>query len=204
MEFAARLALVLFIGWASGISLYLTVALIGIGGRAGLFPLGGGLDALAHPAVIATAAVLFVIEFLADKIPFVDSAWDAIHMAVKPLGAFGMGLLAGAGQGAVAQILYGLLTGTLALDIHSMKAASRIAINASPEPFSNIAASLAEQTALIAVFWLCVKHPVAAIAVMALMVTGSFFFLRAVFRLLRAAFFRHSQTSPPSSIRSGF
>src|SRR4051812_30993027 len=82
-------------GWCSGISLYLTAALLGICGRAGWIELPGDLQTLSHPLIIAAAVAIFLVEFVADKVPYVDSAWDSVHTFIRPLGAAGLGALAG-------------------------------------------------------------------------------------------------------------
>src|SRR3989338_10229176 len=104
----------LLAGWCAGISVYLTVALLGICGRFGWIELPGEMQALTHLLVITAAVVIFLIEFVADKVPYVDSAWDSVHTFIRPLGAAGLGVLAGVDQGPIAQTLYAVLTGTIA------------------------------------------------------------------------------------------
>ena len=132
----------LLTGWCSGISVYLTVALLGISGRMGWMDLPGDLSGVTNPLVIGLAALLFLVEFVADKVPYVDSVWDSVHTFIRPLGAASLGALAGVDQGPVSQMLYALLTGTVALNTHAVKASARLAINTTTEPFSNIIASV--------------------------------------------------------------
>ncbi len=149
-------------GLTSGISLYLTIAILGISGRMGWIDLPNGLEVLQHPIVIAAAILVYVVEFVADKVPFVDSTWDAVHTFIRPLGASGLGFLAGSEQGAAAQAALAILTGAIALDSHAVKSSTRLAINTSPEPFSNIATSLAEHSFVFFIFWFFIKHPILA------------------------------------------
>src|SRR3989338_8590139 len=127
--------ILLIAGWTSGIGLYLTAAILGVSGRMGWTELPGALGALSNPFIIALAVTLFVIEFVADKIPLVDSAWDSVHTFIRPLGAGVAGALAGTEHGPLVQTGLALIMGTLALDAHAVKASARVAINTSPEPF---------------------------------------------------------------------
>lgn len=195
----------LLAGWTSGISIYLTVALLGISGRAGWIVLPGDMKVLSHLLVIIAALAVFAIEFIADKVPYVDSAWDSVHTFIRPLGAAGLGVLAGVDQGPIAQTLYAVLTGTIALDMHAVKATSRLAINTSPEPFSNIAASFTENAAVFFIFWFFIKHPIWACLLILTILALSFLFLRMMWRFARKLFGRkskesvQSQVSPPAA-----
>ncbi len=190
MTFLTGQAVILLAGWTSGISVYLTVALLGISGRAGWVDLPGGLQVLSNPVIIGLALFVYAIEFVADKVPYVDSVWDSAHTFIRPLGAAGIGYLAGSENGPLVQTAYAILTGAIALDMHAVKATSRLAINTSPEPFSNIAVSLAEDAAVITLFWLFIKHPFIAVAVILLTLVSTFFFLRMMWRFVRKLF-RH-------------
>lgn len=197
MAQALREPLVLLLaGWCSGVSVYLTAALLGISGRAGWIPLPGEMSALSHPLVIAAALLLFAVEFVADKVPYVDSAWDSVHTFIRPLGAAGIGALAGVEQGPVAQTLFAILTGTIALDSHAVKASTRLAINTSPEPFSNIAASFSENIVVFLLFWFFIQHPILAAALILLILVASFFFLRMMWRFVRGIFRPHKPQNP--------
>ena len=185
----------LLAGWSSGISVYLTVALLGICGRMGVITLPGGMETLSHPLVIALAVAVFLVEFLADKVPYIDSAWDSVHTFIRPLGAAGIGALAGVGDGAVAQTLFAVFTGTIALNTHAVKASTRLAINTSPEPFSNIAASFTENAAVFFMFWFFVKHPIWAGVIIITFLVLSFLFLRMMWRFVKKLF-RKSTHAP--------
>lgn len=155
------LALTAGTAWASGINLYATVAALGLAGALGYIDLPPGLAVVQDPLVILIAGSMYCIEFLADKIPGVDTAWDAIHTFVRiPAGA----LLAAGAIGEVAPALSvaaALLGGGIAAATHTVKAGSRALINTSPEPFSNIAASVTEDIAVFAGLWLALKQPLA-------------------------------------------
>jgi hypothetical protein len=160
MDALSTLALIAGLGWASGVRLYAVVFFLGILHRAAVLDLPPDLELLAHPAVMAVSGLLFITEFFADKIPGFDSLWDAVHTFIRiPGGA----LLAAA---AVAQgdqglaLAAGLLGGVFAAGAHFAKAGGRMLINASPEPFSNWAASLGEDALALAALWSAFKYPV--------------------------------------------
>lgn len=191
------LALAAALGWACGLRLYLTVLLIGIAGHWGWITLPPGLQVLASPLVMACAAVLALVEFLADKVPLVDSAWDALHTLIRiPAGAaLVAGLVSGwAGdQGQAWGVVAALIGGGLAATAHAAKASTRAAVNTSPEPFSNIALSLLGDVAVPSMLWLAWAHPVIffpllalTLAMMGTLIWLCFKFLRALVRRWRA------------------
>lgn len=154
------LSLAMGTAWTSGINLYATVAALGIAGRAEMIRLPPDLEVLMHPAVIAIACIMYVIEFFADKVPYVDSGWDVLHTFIRvPGGAL---LAAGAlGDMNPALEFTALLAGgSIALVAHGAKATSRLAINASPEPFSNWAASFTEDITVLGSIWMIFNHPI--------------------------------------------
>src|SRR5262249_21520765 len=163
---------------ASGLRLYGTVAALGLLDRFGVIHLPASLEVLAHPAIIALAAALYLAEFVADKIPAFDSVWDAIHTFIRiPAAA----VLAFALLGDVQEpwrTAAALVGGTVALSAHGLKAAARLAANTSPEPFSNWGLSFSEEALTVGLLWLVVAHPFAALAaalgivVLALLVAG--------------------------------
>ena len=153
------LSLALGTAWTSGINLYATVAALGIAGRAGMINLPENLHVLMDPLVIAVACVMYVIEFIADKIPYVDSGWDVLHTFIRvPAGAILAAQTLGDLNPALelAAILAG---GTVALAAHGTKATTRLAINMSPEPFTNWAASITEDLTVFGGIWLAFNHP---------------------------------------------
>jgi hypothetical protein len=146
--------------WLSGFNLYATVLTLGLLQRFHLVQLPGGLEYLSHWWVIAIAAVLYLLEFVADKIPVVDSAWDAIHTFVRvPAGAV-LAASAFAHFDPAVRVMALLAGGTLALGSHGTKASVRMAVNASPEPFSNIVLSLAEDIFTVGFAALVAFHPI--------------------------------------------
>jgi hypothetical protein len=194
---ASQPLILLLAGWSSGISIYLTTALLGICGRAGWIELPGELKVLSNLLIIIIAVLIFLVEFVADKVPFVDSAWDSVHTFIRPLGAVGMGYMAGSDHGVIIQTLYALLTGTFALNMHAFKASSRLAINTSPEPFSNIAASTTENASVFFMFWLFIKHPIIASALIIAILVLSFLFLRMLWKFVMKLFKRTPAAPTP-------
>ena len=154
------LSLAMGTAWTSGINLYATVAALGIAGRAEMIKLPPDLQVLMHPAVIAVACIMYVIEFFADKVPYVDSGWDVLHTFIRvPAGA----ILAARSLGDMnpALELVALLGGgAIALAAHGTKATTRLAINASPEPFSNWFASVTEDVTVLGSIWMIFNHPI--------------------------------------------
>ena len=189
------LALAAALGWASGFRLYAAVFLTGIAGWMGWVTLPQGLHILQHPAVLGASGFMLFVEFFADKIPFVDSVWDAIHTVIRiPAGA---ALAAGAlGADSQAMTLIGaLLGGGLAATSHAAKMTTRAAVNTSPEPFSNMAVSLAEDGFVVFMMWLSAAHPVAfaillivSIVLAVILMVVLVKFLRKVLRGLREFF----------------
>ncbi|MFC1621729.1 DUF4126 domain-containing protein, partial [Candidatus Omnitrophota bacterium] len=125
MDVLANLGVMLGGSWASGVNLYLTVAGLGIMDKLGILSLPGNLDAISNPFVIAVAILMYAVEFFADKIPLVDSAWDSVHTFIRPLGGAALSYMAMADIGPVAQIPAALLSGTVAMDSHLTKATTR-------------------------------------------------------------------------------
>ncbi|WUH93981.1 DUF4126 domain-containing protein [Streptomyces sp. NBC_00433] len=154
------LPLVFTSGWASGINAYAVVLLLGLMGAT------GATDEVPHalqrPDVLVAAAVLFLCEAVADKIPYIDTAWDTVHTAVRPVaGAVVAALLAGH-DGSLPQLAAAAVGGSTALASHLVKAGTRMAVNTSPEPFSNIVVSLAEDLGVGTLMVFALFHPVAA------------------------------------------
>jgi hypothetical protein len=149
-------------GWASGINLYLATLMLGIAGRAGWADIP---DVLTRVDVMAIAGVLFVVEFFADKVPFLDSFWDSIHTFIRPIGAAAIGAVIAGQSDSIGSAAGAIVAGLLALDAHSAKASTRVVVNASPEPVSNIAVSLAEDTGVALLVTLAVTYPIITIVV---------------------------------------
>lgn len=161
MDMAQLMALAAALGWASGIRLYLVVFITGLAGMLGWLPLPSGLHVLQHPAMLAGSGFMLFVEFFADKIPGVDSLWDIVHSVIRvPAGAALAAGVFGADSATMGSVA-GLLGGALAATSFATKASTRAAVNTSPEPFSNIAVSLAEDGAVMGAMWLATNHPIA-------------------------------------------
>jgi hypothetical protein len=191
------IGLALGTSFAAGLNAYATVALLGAAQHFGFVTLPTGLDILAHPAVIIAAGVLFFIEFFADKIPYVDSVWDAIHTLVRPAAAAGLGWGIFNTQPATMQAIAALLAGTVALTSHGAKATTRAAANTSPEPFSNIILSVIEDVLAAGLTWLAMAHPVATAFIVVVLLGLAVLIIRGLVR-----FFKRTLGSPPASATS--
>jgi Domain of unknown function (DUF4126) len=186
MEMIQQLALAGGLSWASGLRLYLTVFMVGMLGKFHYIHLPAALDILSNPLVIGISGTLMVIEFLADKIPYVDSAWDSIQTFIRiPAGAL---LAMGAINSADPMIatVAALLGGSLAGATHATKAGSRALINTSPEPVSNIAASFGEEGALITGGWLVFAHPAVFIGLLCGFIVLMFWMLPKLWRGIKS------------------
>ena len=185
MNPAETLSLALGAGFSSGLNLYATVATLGLLQRYGVIHLPYSLDILAHPWVLGIAAALYLLEFFADKVPYVDTMWDALHTFIRPPAA---ALLAYAAAGAAPlewRCGAALLAGGVALTAHGTKASARAAVNASPEPFSNWALSFGEDLLAVWLTWMAAAHPLATTVIVAALVALCAFLLFHLFRFLR-------------------
>ncbi|MGW5221032.1 DUF4126 domain-containing protein [Nocardia sp. NPDC004085] len=163
----SALPLIFTAGWASGVNAYAVVLLLGLLGRFGFTD--SVPEGLQRTDVLIAAAALFLIEAVADKIPYLDSFWDAVHTVVRPIaGAVVAALLAGQ-DGSLPQLAAGAVGGTAALVSHLVKAGTRMAVNTSPEPASNIVVSTAEDVTVAGVVTLAVFHPLAAAVIAAVL-----------------------------------
>jgi hypothetical protein len=193
------LPLVLTTGWGSGINAYAVVLVMGLFGRY------AGVDsvpsALTHTDVLVAAAVMFGIEFVTDKIPYVDSGWDAISTAIRPTVGAIIGLLVAGDAGSLHQAVYGVVGGGSALASHLVKGGLRLAVNASPEPVTNVTVSLGEDLTVAGVITLALWHPWVALGVaITLFVTGVglvFVLLRWIRRGLRGWEARRTERASP-------
>ncbi len=190
MDPLSAVAIALGAGWASGLNVYAAILVLGVANALHLVVLPPNLQVLASPWVIGVAALLFALNFFADKIPYVDSLNDALHTFVRiPAGAL---LAFGAADhlGPEAAVVLGLLGGTLAAGSHVAKAGSRAMINASPEPFSNIAASLATDAMVVGGLALALAHPITFLCMLALFVALLIWLLPKLLRLALVPFRR--------------
>ena len=164
------LALASLLAWASGIRLYLVIFAVGLAGYLGYIDVPPALKVLQHPWVIGAAGLMLAVEFLVDKVPGMDSVWDAVHTVIRiPAGA----LLAAGATGdtfSALTVAAGLLGGTITAGTHFTKAGGRALINASPEPFTNWGASFTEDAAVIGGIWLAFHFPFVFLALLAVFV----------------------------------
>ncbi len=159
LDLSHLVALAAALGWASGMRLYAVVFFTGAADYMGWVPLPAGLQLLQHPLVLGASFLMLVTEFVADKVPGVDSVWDAVHTFIRiPAGAALAAATIG-GDSAAWSLVAALAGGTLAATAHAAKASTRAAANTSPEPFSNIGLSLLGDAAVPTMLWLAWAHP---------------------------------------------
>jgi hypothetical protein len=196
LDFAGLLALAAGLGWAAGLRLYTVMFVVGAAGYSGLVVLPPGLQLLQHPLVFGAAGVMLFVEFFADKIPWLDSAWDTLHTFIRiPAGAALAAMVFG-GQGLEWQTAMALLGGTLAAGTHFTKAGARAMINTSPEPFSNIAASTGEDLAVVTGLWLMFAHPWIMLGLLTLLVALMLWLLPRLWRGIAGVVSRFSLPRP--------
>ncbi len=189
------------VAWASGLRLYFVVFVLGLAARLGYLALPPGLAILAHDYVIASAAILLVVEFLADKIPGIDSAWDALHTFVRiPAGALLAAGVAGDDLTAIT-LAAGLLGGTITAGTHFAKAGGRVAINTSPEPISNWVASFTEDAMVLGGIWVAFNYPIVFIASLAVFLLFATWFVIAFARFVRRRLARDDAPRAPGGSR---
>ncbi|MBQ0718756.1 MAG: DUF4126 domain-containing protein [Gammaproteobacteria bacterium] len=189
-QLISTLALVMGVGWASGINLYAAVAVLGIAGASGNIELPAGLETLQDPLVIGIACLMYVVEFFADKTPGVDTAWDTLHTFIRiPAGA----LLAAGAVGDVTpafEIGAGLVGGSMAMGSHLTKASTRLLINTSPEPFSNWGASISEDLLVFGGLWAMLNQPGLFLGLMLVFIVLVIWLLPKLWRVVCAVFRR--------------
>jgi len=186
LDLAQLVALAAALGWASGLRLYAVVFITGAAGYLGWVPLPAGLQILQNPIVMGASFVMFVVEFVADKIPGVDTLWDALQTLIRiPAGAALAAGVFGADSASWA-LVAALLGGTLAATSHVAKATTRAAVNTSPEPFSNVALSLLGDLAVPGMLWLAWEHPTVFFPMLALAVMLAIVLIVVLFKFLRA------------------
>lgn len=178
--------------FASGVNLYATIAVAGLCARLGLVTLPEQFGVFANGIVIVVALTMFLVEFIADKVPWVDTAWDAVHTVIRPLGGAVVAVVAVGGDSTPAlQAMAALLGGSVALTTHLTKAGTRAVVNTSPEPFSNWTLSIAEDLFVVSLTWFATQHPWLAagvtVVLLTLLVTVGSFLFKAARRRFRAA-----------------
>ncbi len=182
-------------GWASGVNAYLVVLVLGIADRVG--DLDQVPDALGRWEVVGAAAFMYAMEFVADKIPYVDSTWDVVSTAIRPTVGAVIGVLLAGDADSLDQAVSGTVGGGTALASHLVKAGTRLAINASPEPVSNVLTSLVEDVAVLGVVWFAIEHPRAAAAIAAVLLALGLVLLYLVARLVRRGWRRWKGRGDP-------
>lgn len=184
---------------SSGLRLYATVAVLGYLGRTGSLRLPPGLHGLTHPWVIGTAAALYLVEFVADKIPVVDSVWDIVHTFIRIPAAAVLGFAAFGELPEPARWIAALACGAITLSAHGLKAGARATINTSPEPVTNALASFTEEGLVVVILYLAIRHPLFVLAAAAGIIALFLLTLRWVIRTLRG-FLRRVPRTPGGSL----
>lgn len=184
--------------FASGLNLYATVAAAGIFQRLGLVHLPDSLEVLSHPVVLGVAVTLFIVEFIADKIPYVDSAWDALHTFIRPPAAAVLAYGAFGNMPEEYKLGAALLAGGVALTSHGAKATTRAAANTSPEPVSNWALSLVEDGLSVFLVWMAAEHPLLTAVIVLVLVVVAVLLIRKLWRFARQMVERLRRPQPPS------
>ncbi len=178
-------AIALALAWGAGLRAYAVIFAVGLAGAMGWVELPGQLEVLQHPVVLGASGFMTLVEFGADKVPWLDSIWDAIHSFVRiPAGAALAAMAFGDSTSAV-MVAAGLLGGSLAAVMHVTKAGTRATLNLSPEPFSNWAASLSEDAVVPLGLWLAFAHPAAFLLALALLLLAVVLLMRLLWRGLR-------------------
>jgi len=174
-------------GFSSGLNLYATVATLGLLQRFGVVRLPPALEVLSHPVVLGVAVALYLIEFFADKIPYLDTVWDTLHTFIRPPAAALIAYGASSSVGPEWRWAAALLAGGVALTSHSTKASTRAAVNTIPEPFSNWALSFGEDLLAVWLTWFATAHPIASVVTVLALLVLCAFLLYHLFRFLRSS-----------------
>lgn len=188
------LALTFSSGWASGINAYLVVLVLGIADRLGSF--AEIPDVLGRWDVMAAAGFLYAMEFIADKIPYIDSTWDAISTAIRPTAGAIIGVLLAGDASSLETAVLATVGGGTALASHLVKAGGRLAINSSPEPVSNFVASVTEDVAVLGVMWFAIENPRTAAAIAGVLLILGLVMLFLLGRIIRRGWRRWRKKDP--------
>jgi hypothetical protein len=185
MEVLQTLSVALGLASLSGYSLYLTVFATGLSIHLGwihLSPQFASLSVLGDPIILIVSGILFVLEFFADKIPWVDSVWDAVHTVIRPLGGAFLAVRALGPTNPVFEVVVALLAGAMSFASHSLKAGTRLVVNSSPEPFSNVAVSTGENILVLGAVTLLWHYPVVIFSICVAVFAVTFYFLPRIWR----------------------
>ncbi len=183
-------ALTLGTSFASGLNAYAVLAAAGLFQRLGWVTLPSSLEVLSHPLVLGLTSVLFLVEFIADKVPYLDSMWDAVHTFIRPAAAAVLAVGALGAMDPVWQVMAAIVSGSVALTAHGAKASTRAAANASPEPFSNVALSVGEDASAVGLTWLAVSYPLVAAAIVLVLTVLAIWVMVRLYRFVRDRFRR--------------
>jgi len=182
------ISLTLGASWASGINLYAAILMLGLGSAFGGVELPAGLDILANPLVLGAAGIMYAVEFVADKIPGVDTGWDTIHTFIRiPAGALMAAGVAGE-AGMAMEIAALILGGGMATAAHATKAGSRVIINTSPEPVTNWTASVTEDVAVFGGLWAALNYPLVFLGLLLLFILLAAWLLPKIWRGIKKVF----------------
>src|SRR5687768_6616154 len=199
MEIIAGLGRTMGFSFAAGINLYATVAILGLASRYNWVSLPSQFRAFDNDIVIGVAIVLYIVEFVADKIPWFDSVWDAVHTAIRPVGGAVIAVTTLGDASPTTETLVGLLGGTLAAGSHFSKSGTRALANTSPEPFSNWILSIAEDVFVVGLGVIALKYPVAAAVVVAICLVLMVMFVSWIVRGIRRRWSNNSKLQTPNS-----
>ena len=184
------LGLIVPLAFAAGVNLYATVGVLGLCSHCGLVTLPEQLRVFDNPVIITAALAMYLVELIADKIPWLDSAWDAVHTVVRPLGGALIAVTALGDASPTANALVGLLGGSIAMTTHLTKAGTRAAANTSPEPFSNWLLSLGEDVLAVGFSYGALQHPMIALTVAIILLVAIVFFASMIVKFVRRRFRR--------------
>lgn len=190
MDLIATLGRTLGFSFAAGVNLYATVALLGLASRYGWVELPPQFQAFNSDLVITVAVVMYVVEFFADKIPYVDTLWDAIHTAIRPVGGALIAVTTLGDASPTTEALVALLGGAVATSSHLTKTSTRAVANTSPEPFSNWILSIGEDLFVVGLGYLALEYPVAALVVASVLLVLIVVFAAVIIRTVRRWFSR--------------
>ena len=184
------LGLIVPLAFAAGVNLYATVAVLGLSSHYGLVSLPEQFRVFDNPVIITAALAMYLVEFVADKIPWFDSMWDAVHTVIRPLGGALVAVTALGDASPAANALVALLGGSIAMTTHLTKSGTRAAANTTPEPFSNWALSLGEDVLAVGLSYAALQHPIIALIVAVLLLVVIVFFAAMIVRFVRRRFSR--------------
>ncbi|GJL84316.1 MAG: hypothetical protein DHS20C02_00910 [Micavibrio sp.] len=183
-----QISTALGVSWASGINLYATILVMGFMHNTEAVVLPEGIDYVAHPMVMIAAGAMFCVEFFADKIPGIDTAWDGLHTFIRIPAGIAMAYGAAEGLGPVLELSSALIGGGLAATSHATKAGSRVIINASPEPVTNWTASFAEDFIVLGGVWTALTHPWIFLCLLGLFILLAIWLLPKIWRGIKKIF----------------